>query len=289
MPVLRYRPAAPLDRYVECFWWSERSEPQTHGEHILPSGRAQLVVALHDNHIVYRPNGSSHWVAWAGSVVHGPQWRHYVVGPKPRGTAVGVAFRPGCAGCLLGVAMSELTDRHICLDALWGDRAGQLRQRLLTAVDAPSVFQVLERYLSARIQAPLLMHPAVAYALASSAQAARVSDVQRQTGYSPRHFIAKFNESVGVTPKQYFRIQRFNRVTQRLASNQQVMLADLAASLGYSDQAHLTREFREFAGVPPSRYHAQSQSPLHHRSGRQVAPPSAGKRSTRLSVRDLGD
>jgi AraC-like DNA-binding protein len=215
--------------------------------------------------MVYRPNYSSGWVEWSGSVVHGPQSRHYIVGPKPRGTAVGVSFRPGGVGYVLGVAMSELADRHVCLAALWGRRAEQLRQRLAVATNPRTAFQVMERYLSARIQAPLLMHPAVAYALASSGQTARVADIQRRTGYSPRYFIAKFNESVGVTPKQYYRIQRFNRVTQRLASNQQIALADLAAALGYFDQAHLTREFREFAGVAPTRYSGEFHSPLHHR------------------------
>jgi len=75
MPLLRYRPAAPIGQFVECFWWSERSEPQTYCEHILPSGRAQVVFALHDDPIVYRASSASGWVTWTGNVVHGPQWR----------------------------------------------------------------------------------------------------------------------------------------------------------------------------------------------------------------------
>ena len=55
MPMARFQPALPLDRYVECFWRSERSEPQMHSEHILPSGRVQLVVALHDRPFVIGP------------------------------------------------------------------------------------------------------------------------------------------------------------------------------------------------------------------------------------------
>jgi hypothetical protein len=54
MTLIRYRPAAPLDRYVECLWWSQREAPQAYGEHMLPSGRAQLVFALHEMPIVYR-------------------------------------------------------------------------------------------------------------------------------------------------------------------------------------------------------------------------------------------
>ena len=64
MPLLRYRPSAPICQFVECFWWSERFEPQTYCEHILPSGRARLVFALHDDPIIYRASGSSDWEAW---------------------------------------------------------------------------------------------------------------------------------------------------------------------------------------------------------------------------------
>jgi AraC-like DNA-binding protein len=264
MPLLRYRPATPIGQFVECFWWSKRSEPQTYCEHILPSGRAQLVFALHDDPIVYRASGSSDWVAWTGSVVHGPQWRHYIAGPKPCGAVMGVSFRPGCAGAVLGVVMSELANQHVSLGALWGKRGEELQERLRAAIDPQAAFRILETHLNARIQTPLLVHPAVARALASSRLSPRISAIQHEAGCSPRHFIALFNSSVGVTPKHYYRIQRFNMVTQRLASNANIMLADLAVSVGYSDQAHLTREFREFAGVPPTHYRGNSHSPLHH-------------------------
>jgi AraC-like DNA-binding protein len=264
MPLLRYRPAAPIGQFVECFWWSERSEPQTYSEHILPSGRAQLVFALHDEPIVYQASGASDWVTWTRSVVHGPQWRHYIAGPKPCGTVMGVSFRPGCAGAVLGIPMSELADQHVSLGALWGRRGEELHDQLRAAVDPQAAFRILETHLNARIQTPLLVHPAVARALASSRLSPRISDIQREVGCSPRHFIALFNSSVGVTPKHYYRIQRFNIVTQCLASNANIVLADLAISVGYSDQAHLTREFREFAGVPPTRDRGNSHSPLHH-------------------------
>jgi AraC-like DNA-binding protein len=271
MPLLRYRPSAPICQFVECFWWSERFEPQTYCEHILPSGRAQLVFALHDDPIIYRASGSSDWEAWTGSVVHGPQRRHYIAGPKPCGAVMGVSFRPGCAGAVLGIPMPELADQHVSLGALWGKQAEELRERLRAAIDPTVAFRILEKHLNGRIQAPLLVHPAVARALASSGLSPRISALQREAGCSPRHFIALFNSSVGVTPKHYYRIQRFNIVTQRLAFNANIILADLAVSVGYSDQAHLTREFHEFAGVPPTRYRGNSGSPLHHQLARTVS------------------
>jgi AraC-like DNA-binding protein len=124
--------------------------------------------------------------------------------------------------------------------------------------------------LSARLQGPLLMHPAIAQALALRAGgwgSSRVAEIQRQTGYSPRHFIALFRAAVGLTPKHYYRVKRFTTALRGLAGGNAKGLADLADSAGYSDQAHLTREFREFSGVTPSQYRPRdSISILHHRN-----------------------
>jgi AraC-like DNA-binding protein len=237
MHLVRYRPAPPLDRFVECFWWSRR-------------------------------------------IVHGPQSGFYLAGPKPQGAAAGVSFRAGAAGAVLGASMEELVDRHVGLDELWGVRGVDLRHRLLSTAEPGELFRILEETLSARIHRPLLLHPAVAQALASRSAAppARVADVQRASGYSSRHFIALFRAAVGLKPKHYFRIRRFNAAARRLAAQGAGDLCGLAAAAGYADQAHLTREFREFAGVTPTQYRPGGHDrPLHHRAAAApgaVAPPA---------------
>jgi AraC-like DNA-binding protein len=277
MQLIRYRPAPPLDRYIECFWWSHRDEPQEHSEHMLPSGGAQLLFALHETPILRRPSADGNWVTWSGSIVHGPQSSYYVTGAKPKGGVVGVSFRPGAAGAVLGASMAELADRHVALDAIWGRRGVDLHHRLMSTAEPKDVFRILEQSLSARIHRPLLIHPAVAHALAPQAarvsSQARVTDVQRASGYSPRHFIALFRSAVGLNPKRYYRIQRFNFAVRSVAAADGQGFGDIAAAAGYSDQAHLIREFREFAGVAPTRYRPSAvDRPLHHRAAPQPAP-----------------
>jgi AraC-like DNA-binding protein len=230
MRLIRYHPPAPLDAYVECFWWSQREVSQTTCEHMLPGG---------------------------SGILHGPQWSYYLSGPRPRGAVAGVSFHPGGAGALLGIPATEMVDRHITLDALWGSRGGELRERLLAAD------------LIARLTRPRLIHPVVAHALASDSMAwgfSRIAAIQRSAGYSPRHFIALFRASVGLTPKHYYRVKRFTTVLRHLANKDVGSLADLAASVGYSDQSHMTREFREFSGVTPTQYRPSTPGRiLHHR------------------------
>jgi AraC-like DNA-binding protein len=139
------------------------------------------------------------------------------------------------------------------------------------------VFRLLERELISRLKGPRLLHPAVARALAARAGTwapLRVAVIQREAGCSPRHFVALFRGAVGLTPKHYYRIKRFTAAVQALASANAVNLADLAATVGYSDQAHLSREFREFAGIPPTQYRPRdSTSILHHRTQEALSSP----------------
>jgi len=144
-----------------------------------------------------------------------------------------------------------------------------LHDQLLAAGNPSNVFRILERELTARLSRSHSLHPAVAHALANrstSWSATRVSDVQREAGYSSRHFIALFRAAVGLTPKHYYRVKRFTTVLTHLASGNDATLAGVAASAGYCDQAHLTREFRAFAGISPTQYRPRGPDGLlHHR------------------------
>ena len=192
---------------------------------------------------------------------------------------MGVAFRPGLAGIILGAPMTEFTDRHVGLDTLWGRRGEDLRDQLSSAAEPAAIFRVLERELTKRLRLPAQLHPAVAHALGGHRDAwspLRVADVQREVGYSPRHFVALFNAAVGLTPKHFYRVKRFISVLRGLANGQSGGIAELAGAVGYSDQAHLTREFREFAGITPTQYRPRSRDSLLHQ---QIQDPASGVRS----------
>jgi AraC-like DNA-binding protein len=264
MNIARLVPAAPLDAIVALLWWSHRTEAYMATEHMLPSGSTQLVIALHEQPIAWSAAGNDkQWQRWTGAIVHGPQSRYYRAGPKPAGTVMGVAFRPGAAGAILGVPATELADRHVTLDALWGNGARELQERLALCPDANSALRLLELALRARLKRPLLMHSALTHAL--GANPAQVIEVLRaQSGYSHRHFIALFRSAVGLAPKQFSRIRRFSAAV-RLLATQKTSLAALAADMGYADQAHFAREFRELCGVPPTAYRPLTpDSPYHH-------------------------
>ncbi|WP_116809388.1 helix-turn-helix domain-containing protein [Steroidobacter cummioxidans] len=278
--MIRYRPAPPLDAVIDCIWLNHRREHCPNWEHMLPSGKAHLVIALHNSPIHWAAPGSKvEWHSWTRGVIHGPQSRYYVAGPKPPGVVVGASFRVGMAAAVLDASLDELRDRHVSIEELWGYRGLQLHERLASLQEPMAICRALEAELIARMRRPLLIHPAVAYALRPDGLGTRVDQIQRRTGYSPRHFIDLFHSAVGLTPKHFYRVQRFSSALTRLAQRQSDGggLAEVALAAGYADQAHFSREFRELAGVAPSAYCPPAVNSEHHH-----VVSASGKKASRL-------
>jgi len=216
---------------------------------------------------VFADDADARGQEFPASVICGPQSAYFVLDTSQPGAAVGVNLRPGAAASVLGIPADQLSDRHVGLEDIWGGAARKLRDRLREARSPERRFAILEQALAARLQRPLLPHPAVAYALRAvdaSPSLARVGQVRDETGYSAKRFIELFRHSVGLAPKRYCRIRRFQTVIESLARGEPVEWAGVAADSGYSDQSHLNREFRALAGVTPGEYRPVSNDRPSH-------------------------
>jgi AraC-like DNA-binding protein len=198
------------------------------------------------------------------AVVGGARASYYVRDVSQPLCSVGAMLLPGAAFALFGARADELAGRHTALDELWS--AGELdalRARLSVARSHVDRLDVFETLLAARMPRVHGLHPAVAQGLRDIRASRPVHDVVRRSGYSHRGFVVLFSGAVGLTPKRYARVLRFQRALGRAARGEDGW-AGIAADLGYSDQAHFNREFREFTGVTPSRYRLLAPRPLHH-------------------------
>ena len=179
--------------------------------------------------------------------------RVHIVDLPPDLLAVGVRFRPGAAKAFLKLPLGEATDTTIPLEDLWNSRASRLSARLS---DCASIAEMLEAVQSAlgRPEGPTTAQRAL-LALPQNRELWNPDELARQSGFSPRHFRRLCLDETGLTPKRLCRILRFRETLGRIRSCQprggRVDFAGLAVEAGYYDQAHLIREFGEFAGCPP--------------------------------------
>ena len=88
--------------------------------------------------------------------------------------------------------------------------------------------------------------------------------ISQHSGYSNKHFIQIFKKHVGLTPKSYQRIVRFNKVLQEIEKYKKIDWLKISLDCGYYDQAHFINEFKTFSGINPSEYLQQRGEYLNY-------------------------
>ena len=233
-----YPAPASLGAVVECLWTRELPEAGDDDRGVvLPDGRVDLV-----------------WIGDGEPLVAGPQTRFVPRPPTSPGVAMGVRFHPSAGPPLLGLPAHELVDMHVPLAGVDTAHAAALRRRLPALSGPGDPWSVIVGALAgwfAGGEAPDRALRAAVRLL--DAPGASVAAVARAVGYSERELRRRFRDSVGYGPKTLQRVLRFQRALTGLRPQSEPTdsLARLAASAGYSDQAHMTREIRELAGVTP--------------------------------------
>jgi AraC-like DNA-binding protein len=249
---LVHRPPPPLAGAIDYFW-SFSDVPSHSMESVIPSGTMELVVNLNEHEVpIYKPTGEE-CSRSRGAVVSGAYSRPFVVETRAHASLVGVHFKPGGAASLLGVPAGELANTHVELEALWGRRSVELRERLCDAAQPSQRLRILEQALIGSLPCSPGVRGEVAVALGRlGAPGVEVGDVARQVQLSHRRFIELFTEQVGMTPKRYARVCRFQRALSLVTGKGAPAWAHVALDCGYFDQAHLCRDWAEFTGFSPT-------------------------------------
>src|SRR5215467_9861154 len=216
-----YRPSPPLSDFIEHFWlYDGYSSAHVH-ERIFPTGTFELVFNLRDDELrIYEGNDSLFRSRHSGALVSGPYNRFFVTDRREEATVMGVHFRPGGAFPFLGLSAYELANTHLDLAAIWGQGAEEIRERLAFTPSFGHRFRLLETALLSRLRRPLEHHPAVSLALAGLRPEnahVLVRDLSREAGVSDRRLIDVFRSEVGLNPKLFHRVQRFQRVLMQLS------------------------------------------------------------------------
>jgi AraC-like DNA-binding protein len=263
-------PAAPLRRFIECYWFLSAPECARHeAQPILPDGCMELVFNIGDPFRRFHPDGTS-----------GPQPRRMLVGqmdhqvtvrPEGRLDVLGVRFRPSGAHPLFRFPMSDLRNALIPLsqvadfpESLEGLRDDTVRGRK----------RALDAMLEPRFQKARADHAGFDQAVQSVVGAegrVKVDDLSRDLGVSCRQLERMFRERVGLGPKRFAKVLRFQSVFRR-AALEEAPWAALALDCGYYDQAHFIRDFRSFTGKSPGALFARENDltrvfTRHARSG----------------------
>jgi AraC-like DNA-binding protein len=170
-------------------------------------------------------------------------------------SGVQLNLSPLVAGMVFGLPAGKLAREIVELEDVLGADGRDLPERLHAAQSWDRRFAIVDRWLLRRLDAASPPHAGVAAAwarLVASRGRAPIGELAAELGWSRRHLTERFTAAVGVPPKAYARILRFDRAHKLIRRADGATLGQIALDSGYYDQAHLNRDFREFAGVPPT-------------------------------------
>lgn len=257
-------PRGPLRLFIEQVWVSEdEGDEGVPRELAVPTGSMHLAVRLTGAPIRTFDDEAATGSDFGYEVVGGARLRFFIKDVKGRRRSVGALLAPGAALPLLGAPAEAFAERHTALADVWGRGAGAMREQLLETAPEDQLAR-FEDLLAARLPRVRGLHPAIAQGLARLGEGGDVSAAVDESGYSHRRFLTLFRETIGLSPKRYGRVHRVKRVLAAIRREPEASWAQLAAGAGYTDQAHLTRELSEIAGVTPGEYRRIAPVHAHH-------------------------
>lgn len=251
MEYLEVAPAPSLRALIRCYWQLRgEGAGAAVAEPALPDGSPELIFNLGDSFEQLEPDGRV--VRQPAAFLVGQITRPFLVRPTGRTDLIAVRFESHGAA-LLHDNMRDLTDRHLGINSLRGGVLLPVADALARAVDTAERTDLLDSAFEG-LAAGRVPDPRVATAVSGIRRAhgnLRCDDLAAELGLTPRSLQRLFARQVGITPKLLTRIVRFQRifVTRR---DDPGNFARVAAQCGYSDQSHLVRDFRDFAGMPPA-------------------------------------
>ena len=237
-------------RYIG--WWERRTTPLYRRE--LPTSEVPLIISFGEPIRLFDVSDRTR-SSVLGSFATGAYDSHVIV--EANGAQVGMQIDFTILGMrlFLGRPLADLTNRGVALEDIFGSSGRRITTELREAPTWEARFDLLDREITSRIAAA---RPPASEVLCTwkrivdSGGLVTVRSLVEETRWSQKHLISQFKEHIGLAPKMFARVMRFGRAVERLRRRRHGSLTELALDCGYYDQSHFDRDFRVFAGVPPT-------------------------------------
>jgi len=259
-----FAPPPPLGLFVQNLIYYRGYTAEATFEQLIPDGHAQLVITLDE-----QARGLKQFAGYPNQKLP-PTWISGVqsspityVGEHNAST-LSIQFAPGGLYALTGIPTTQFHDRFEDAASVLGKEVTWLREQLMEQTSPMPIIQQVCSFLRGKIFASTTDNyfETFVHQLLCVEQNT-LAEVSRKTGYSQRHFIQLFKQHIGIAPKKYQRLYRFQQVLAHLYQTPQTPFVDLAHRYHFYDQAHLINEFKHFAQLTPGQY-LMAERPYPH-------------------------
>ena len=255
-------PPPALANLVASLW--EMRVP-SHGEtrvRIMPNACVDIVLYCAGTS---RGEGSASIVAPPHrSFVVGSTLRSFIMRSAGWNHVIGVSILPAGVEPILGLPARVIGQTIALLEDVIGSRARELEDRVLSGPANRALSRFTEELIRLRkSRDPNAAITRAVNAVRGAGGVSRVNDIANTANMTARHLERSFLEHVGISPKLFARLVRFDRVVRDISARGGQTWSQFALAHGYSDQAHFINDFKEFAGVTPTQFELESREQLN--------------------------
>ena len=168
-----------------------------------------------------------------------------------------LVFKPGAGFPLIHKSADKYSNRVVPAQEIFGDAILKLHSNLCKETSPEEKFLEIEYWLLNHLKEDDFYTEIIQYAIdkiENSPSNINIVELAKRSGYSQKQFTQLFKKYVGITPKQFHRITRFNEILAAVENNEKISWTIIAQDCGYFDQAHFIKDFQSFSGLNPKQY-----------------------------------
>lgn len=261
-------PAFPLNHFIESFMYYRGFQATHRMDRLLPDGNVTLIIDLQDSPQYIYDNHTLQEIqvcrnVWLSGIRSAP----ITIPSGHENEMFIVNFRKGRAYPFLKSQLHAYHDHVVDGELVFGNGINELRENLRDVSDVKQKFLSAERYFEKRAGRRLEENPFIVYAVSQILHAPEqqtIAAISDKVGFSQKHLIQLFKTHVGLTPKIFTRVIRFQKVINDVEKQSQIDWRQIAFDCGYYDHAHFIHDFREFSGMTPLQYLAAKNDQLNY-------------------------
>jgi AraC-like DNA-binding protein len=254
-----YSIPSALAPFVKSIWSFQAETDLGLRQRILPDACVELVIHFHDP---FRNRfGNVPMNLQPQSFVVGQMKQFLEIEPSGRSGFVAVRFHARGAYRFFRPPLIEITNSVVDLNEIWNRRATEYTERVAIARGMSARMRVVEQMLLEALQENGRRDCAVergVHLIQSAGEPITIKELASTIGLSSRQLARRFKNAIGLSPKEFVRLDRFIRAARRLRGGTESKFTETAHACDYFDQPHFNNDFREFSGMTPTEFIASS-------------------------------
>lgn len=242
-------PIPPLQPYIKFIWLLDGEEENPAIERVFPDGCMELI--FHTGQPFSKLVGEVA-VEQSASILVGQLTQALFLQPSKKISVIGVRFKPYGLAAFTNIPAYEITGAELTTRQIWGVEGAHLEEQVNLANSLAAV-DIIQDFLLPRLQHTFAAHFDIAGLVQhmNTNSEAEISYFAGLANLGERQFARRFRNVVGISPKEYLKINRFNQVLKLLETGKTGNFSAIAMQCGYYDQAHFIKDFREYTGTTP--------------------------------------